>query len=230
MDTCCGEALRSHKLSREEIVYTKTLYNYITLGLLGVLKSIELPLRVTRKNKKHKTRERKKKLERSIEERDASVKGRQEFGNWECDLRARQRSNNESLPTLVGRKTRCSLLRKLPNKESASIMEAFRVIRDELVAGCFDKEFLTITTDNESVFARLSELEEGSNLRVYHARPHCSSNKGTNEKHNGLFRRFILKGKRIPDYPTDYIERVQQWANTLPRKILGYKSPEECFS
>ena len=128
------------------------------------------------------------------------------------------------------RKTRCSLIRKLQNKESASVMEAFRVIRDEWLADCFDKVFRTITNDNGSEFARLAELEEGSSLRVYYARPYCSSDKGTNENHNGLFRRFIPKGKSIHDHSVEQIERVQQWANTLPRRILGYRTPEECFS
>ena len=27
----------------------------------------------------------------------------------------------------------------------------------------------------------------------------------------------------------EHISRVECWANTLPRKILGYKTPEECF-
>ena len=36
------------------------------------------------RNKKHETRKRKRKLGRSIEERDASVKERQEVGHWEC--------------------------------------------------------------------------------------------------------------------------------------------------
>ena len=95
LDACCGEALLSHKFSREGMVCTKTLYNYVTFGLLGALKSIDLPLRVKRKNKKHKTRERKKKLGRSIEERDESVNDRQEFGHWECDLVLGRRSNDE---------------------------------------------------------------------------------------------------------------------------------------
>ena len=171
LDACCGEALLSHKFSREEMVCTKTLYNYVTFGLLGVLKSIDLLLRVKRKNKKHKTRERKKNFGRSIEERDASVDDRQEFGHWECDLVLGRRSNDEVRLTLIERKTRCSLIRKLQNKESASVMEAFRVIRDEWFADCFDKVFRAITTDNGSEFARLAELEEGSSLRVYYARP-----------------------------------------------------------
>ena len=47
------------------MVCTKTLYNYVTLGLLGKIKSIDLPLRVKRKNARKRVRERKKKFGRS---------------------------------------------------------------------------------------------------------------------------------------------------------------------
>ena len=94
----------------------KTLYNYVTLGLLGKIKSIDLPLRVKRKNARKRVRERKKKFGRSIDERDPSVDERQDFRHWECDLVLGSRSKDEVLLTLVERKTRCSLIRKLPNK------------------------------------------------------------------------------------------------------------------
>ena len=49
------------------------------------------------------------------------------------------------------------------------------------------------------------------------------------ENHNGLFRRFLPKGKKIQDYPVEHISRVECWANKKKKKILGYKTPEECF-
>jgi IS30 family transposase len=42
-------------------------------------------------------------------------------------------------------------------------------------------------------------------------------------------RRFIPKGKRISDYSDAYILNIELWANQLPRKILGYKTPDEAF-
>jgi len=57
--------------------------------------------------------------------------------------------------------------------------------------------FKTIPTDNGSEFARLSELEELADTLVYFAHPYTSCEKGTNERHNGIIRRFIPKGKRI---------------------------------
>ena len=37
------------------------------------------------------------------------------------------------------------------------------------------------------------------------------------------------KGKRISDYSDDDILAVELWANNLPRKVLGYKTPDEAF-
>lgn len=170
------------------------------------IKSIDLPLRVKRKNARKRVRERKKKFGRSIDERDPSVDERQDFGHWECDLVLGSRSKDEVLLTLVERKTRCSLIRKLPNKESASVIAAFRKLKDGMFRGCFSRVFLSITTDNGSEFSSLSELEKLSHTRIYYAHPYCSSDKGTNENHNGLFRRFLPKGKK---------SRITQW-NTFP--------------
>ena len=53
--------------------------------------------------------------------------------------------------------------------------------------------------------------------------------KGSNERHNGLLRRFIPKGKRIGKYTSDDILLTADWCNLLPKKILGYKSPDDLF-
>ena len=157
------------------MVCTKTLYNYVTLGLLGEIKSIDLPLRVKRKNSKKRVREHKKKLGRSIEERDPAVNERQDFGHWEFDLVLGKRIRDEVLLTMVERKTRCALIRKLPNKESSSVLAALYELRDNMFQDCFDQIFQTITTDNGSEFSRLSELESISRTLVYYAHPYCSA-------------------------------------------------------
>ena len=56
-----------------------------------------------------------------------------------------------------------------------------------------------------------------------------SFEKGTNECHNRMLRRFIPKGKRISDYTADEICFFADCINGLPRKILDYCSPEELF-
>ncbi|WP_338044558.1 hypothetical protein [Natranaerobius trueperi] len=44
-------------------------------------------------------------------------------------------------------------------------------------------------------FAELASLEKTSETKVYFAHPYASGERGTNERHNGLIRRFIPKGK-----------------------------------
>jgi len=52
---------------------------------------------------------------------------------------------------------------------------------------------------------------------------------GSNERHSGLFRRFIPKGKRIEIISDDILQRALHWCNNLPRKILHYQTPQEVF-
>lgn len=66
-------------------------------------------------------------------------------------------------------------------------------------------------------------------ISVFFSHPYSSWERGTNERHNGILRRFVPKGKSIKDFSTATIQRIQDWLNQLPRKILGYKTPEECF-
>ena len=88
--------------------------------------------------------------------------------------------------------------------------------------------FLSITGDNGSEFARLSKLESDG-IKVYFAHPYSSWEKGTNECHNRMFRRFIPKGKSMRDYKTNDTLFMADLINGLPRKILGYRTPDELF-
>ncbi len=90
--------------------------------------------------------------------------------------------------------------------------------------------FKTITSDNGSEFATLSSIEStNKGTKIYYTHPYSSFERGSNERHNGMLRRFIKKGKAISDYDVDYISQIEHWCNTLPRKILNYNTPDELF-
>lgn len=93
----------------------------------------------------------------------------------------------------------------------------------------FNQVFKSITSDNGQEFAELYKLEDEFDVKVYFTHPYASSERGTNERHNGLLRRFIPKGHNINEYTVDDIAFVEDWCNTLPRKILNYQTPEEVF-
>lgn len=86
----------------------------------------------------------------------------------------------------------------------------------------------TITSDNGSEFSNLAMILDGV-TDVYFAHPYASYERGSNECHNGLLRRYIPKGKAISDYSRQAIKRIYQTLNYLPRKILDYQQPAVLF-
>ena len=227
LDACYGAALESGKFRRDEMVCTKTLYNYVNLGLLPI-KNIDLPEKLRRNTKAKKVRQNKKNLGRSIEERPEIVAFRKEFGHWEIDTVVGKKDEGEPcVLTLVERMTRMCIWVKARNHTAEAITEALNKVMSYF-AERKDQVFKTITGDNGSEFAGLSLLEDGE-LKVYFTHPYSSWEKGTNECHNRMLRRFIPKGKSISDYTADEICLFADCINGLPRKILGYRTPEQLF-
>jgi len=105
------------------------------------------------------------------------------------------------------------------DKAIAEIYDGFGVDAGKIIK--------SITGDNGHEFAGLKDAVK---CGVYFCHPYSSWEKGTNERHNGLLRRFVKKGKSIDDMPTELIARAAEWNNNLPRKILSYKTPAEVFA
>lgn len=229
-DACVGYSRVNREFSRAEMVCTKTLYNYQERGIIGI-QSMDLPQKLRRKPRKGtlKPRRNKKHLGRSIEDRPDCVASRERFGDWELDLVIGANTGHDQvLMTLLERKTRYFRIIRLPDKTSGSVMKAFANLQEEY-KGIFSEVFKTITTDNGSEFSSLSELEKAAETLVYFAHPYSSYEKGSDERHNGLIRRFFPKGKRVDSLSDDDISMIETWCNTLPRKILRYATPRKLF-
>lgn len=225
VDATVGKARAEGIFSK--MLCTKTIYNYIDLGLLQI-KNYDLPLKLRRKSKGSLTRKNKRILGSSIDSRPEYINNREEFGHWEIDTVIGSKSNtDEVLLTLVERKTRNTLLRKITGKTSEAVMSELNRIKKDF-GSRFPDVFKSITSDNGSEFAQLTTLEI-DNTNVYFTHPYSSFERGTNERHNGILRRFLPKGRRISGYTHEAIYRLEDWINTLPRKLLGYKTPEELF-
>lgn len=228
VDAAVGFTIKSGKYSQEDTVCTKTLYHYIDLGLLEIT-NLDLPLKVRRSTKPKRIRHHKMKLGTSIDERPKSVDTREEFGHWEIDtVRGLKSKEDNVLLTITERQTRNSIIRLIPSKTADAVKKALEEIKT-LFGSKFSQVFKTITGDNGLEFAELSTLEKDTETKVYFAHPYSSHERGTNERHNGLIRRFIPKGVQISKFDIEYIAFIEDWCNQLPRKILGYQSPEELF-
>jgi IS30 family transposase len=107
---------------------------------------------------------------------------------------------------------------------SAAVNETIRSLSQDNPN--FSKLFKSITSDNGSEFAGLTEMLLGlSDVNFVH--PYASWERGTNEKHNGILRRFILKGNSLKDHTVQQIKQMTNWMNHLPQKVLNYKTPTE---
>lgn len=208
-------------------VCTKTLYHYIDRCLLKV-RNIDLVLKVRRRIKQPRLRKHKRLLGQSIEERPEAILDREEFGHWEIDTVIGLQSGDSALLTITERKTRQEYILPIPKKDAPSVSARLNELMVSL-DGNFAAVFRSITADNGSEFAGLDALLRPTDCKVYFAHPYSSWERGTNERHNGLIRRFIPKKTSISNVLPGTILRIQNWCNQLPRKILGYKTPQACF-
>jgi IS30 family transposase len=223
----------------EDDVSPKTIYSYIDMGLIpGVSNETlwEKRKRLKRRCRK-RIRPRKKAVApgHGIDNRPNDVGRREEFGHWEIDLVVGGKgAKKHVLLTLVERKSRKMLIRKLPNRTQAAVLKALNAIERSMGAEGFRVVFKTITADNGSEFLDTTSLEQsafGKNKRthVYYAHPYSSWERGSNENANRLLRRFIPKGSDISIFSKTSILAIQEWINSYPRKILGFKTAEESY-
>lgn len=228
IDACVGYAKVNNMYPEESMVCTKTIYSAVWSGNID-LTPFDL-LEALQRKKKHKyVRKNKRCYGTSIEDRPSQISERIEEGHWEIDTVVGKRAGKESVVlTLVEKKTDYYMAIKIPGKDADSVMAAMEVLREEYGDVFFNKVFKSITADNGTEFARLSELE-AYGVSVYYAHPYSSWERPQNERHNRIFRRYIPKGVSIEQYSADQILHFADEMNALPRKQLGYRTPEELF-
>lgn len=211
----------------KNIVSTKTLYNYIDSGILPI-RNHHLKMKVRLSPIKKIIRQNKKELGKSIDLRPDSINNRQLFGHWEIDsVLGLKTKDDNALLTLVERKTRYMITIVLDDHTEEAVCYALNQLK--IYFGYyFSQVFKSITADNGSEFSSLQDtLKHMSD--TYFAHPYSSWERGTNERHNGLLRRFVPKGMPIYKYSKQFIQHATDNINFLPRKLLNYRQPVTLF-
>lgn len=228
LDACVGYA-RKHKLFLPtEMVSTKTLYNEIWAGNLE-LKPLEFPEALKRKKCCKSTAKRKKAYGAAIDERPEIASSRLEVGHWEGDTVVGKRNGREAvILTLLEKKTQHYLAIRIPEKTSDAVNAAMQQLREDFGASFFSQIFRTIIVDNGPEFADFAQTEQFG-TKVYFAHPYTSWERAQNERENGMLRRYIPKGVSIENFSDEEILWAADALNSLPRRNLGYCTPEELF-
>lgn len=210
----------------ENIVSTVTLYKWIENRLIGV-KNIDLLLKCRRKARKTHSRENKVKLGTGIDQRPEEITNKTVFGHWEGDSVV-GKDGKSSVITLIERKTDLCFVLKTESKTAKATYDVLSALKERLGEN-FGLIFHSITFDNGCEFAASDDFES-LGLTIYYAHPYSAWERGLNEHFNGMLRRFIPKGKDMSFITQDDLDRFAANLNSLPRKSLGYISPQDLFS
>lgn len=202
-------------------ICTSTLYSYIDKGVFLHLANKDLWQKWRRRKRKYHPIQRVAHAHLpSIETRPQTINDRAEPGHWEMDLVVGKAQSKPALLTLTERQSRREVILKIPDKKAASVINA--------LSQAAPSGIKTITTDNGSEFlyyGKLRQLLHGG--QIYYCHSYAAWEKGTNEIHNRMIRRWFPKGTDFTQIGQAEIDELADWMNHYPRKILGGKTPAE---
>lgn len=158
----------------------------------------------------------------SIEQRPHHIQHREEVGHWEGDLMIGV-GQKSAIATNVERKTRYTFIMKIDNRKSKTVTKAFAESLNTL-PNYIRK---SMTYDNGMEMANHKWLTDKTGMDIYFAHPYSSWERGTNENTNGLIRRFFPKGTDFNTITLKQIKEAEYKLNNRPRKVLGYKTPNQ---
>ena len=158
-----------------------------------------------------------------IESRPAIVDKKKRFGDWEADT-VLGKQGTGAIVSLVERKSKLYLIRKVPAKSAADVSRAMIGM-----LWCYRRHVRTIMADNASEFYDHELVAEKLKTDIYFANPYSSWERGLNENFNGLLRQYIRKGTDLRTVTAKQITDVERALNARPRKCLGFKQPAVVF-
>jgi len=143
-----------------------------------------------------------------------------EFGHFEGDF-VEGKAHRGGVHTEVERVSRMYFAVKVDAIDSSSALKAQTTMFSNLPVK-------SVTLDN----GRENHLHYKLNdfgIKTYFADPYSSWQRGSNECHNSLLRRYFPKGTDFSKVTQQEIDDVVEEINNTPRKCLGYFTPYEVF-
>ncbi|ATA72040.1 IS30 family transposase [Capnocytophaga sp. H4358] len=141
----------------------------------------------------------------------------EEFGHFEVDLIVGAEHKGAIL-TIVERKTKFLIMRKLSGKNAKSLAKAM------IYALLPYKDYVkTITSDNGLEFSEHEYISKKLSCDFYFANPYCSWERGLSENTNKLVRQYIPKGTYFEKISKEKIKEIQHKINRRPRLTLDFE-------
>lgn len=211
-------------------ICTRTLYSYLSMGIIPGVALSDLPYAGKRPKRAYKRIRRALKGDgKSVDDRPRQANTREEGGHWEMDCIVSGRDKRQGVACLLvmtERKTREVIIKKLRTHTGQSVLSALNSMERSLGTKAFKERFKTITTDNGHEFLNWRAIETScisgkKRTEQYYCHPYSSWERGSVENSNRLIRRFIPKGTDLSKVSSRTIRWIQEWMNDLPRRILN---------
>lgn len=158
-----------------------------------------------------------------IDQRPDIVATKERFGDWEVDTII-GKNHKTAILTATERKSQFELMIKTDGTKADSIKKEMI----NLLAP-FKKLVKTITSDNGKEFAKHQEISKKLATEFYFADPYSPWQRGLNEYNNKLIRQYLPKKTDFNTIDSKTINMIISKLNNRPRKLLGYKTPNEVF-
>lgn len=160
-----------------------------------------------------------------IDERPPEVQTRVVPGHYEGDL-ILGAGNRSAVGVLVERTTRYTMLCHLPQKDATSVREAF----ERKLSALPEMLRKSLTYDQGKEMAEHKLLAANLKLNVYFCHAHSPWERASCESQNDRIRHYLPKGTDLSQTSYQQLRAYQEMLNERPRKILGWKSPAQCFN
>ena len=209
-------------------VSTETIYKFIYTSPIAA----ELGLHNLLSTKRLKRQERGKRRQRvvipartSIHEREEVAKKKIEIGHFEGDLTFHKGNQSANIGCLVDKMSQKVFLTKNSSKKTSTITVGFL----RKMKAMPEQARKTLTLDNGKEFVKHVTYRLVG-FKTYFCDAYRPRQKPLVEKMNSMIHRIVPKNIDINTITQETLDDVADTLNNLPRKILGYKTPNEVWN
>lgn len=210
-----------------ETVSTESIYRYIYTSPIAIKAGLYRYL----PQKKFKRQERGKRVKRviipnraSIHERPAIANQKKELGHVEIDLTFHKGNQSKNIGVMVDKVTQKVFLMLNRSKTSLTVttgfMKKIRLIPENL------RKTLTMDNGKEFVGHMAYKL---LGFETYFCDAYRPRQKALVEKMNSMIHRILPKNIDINTITQEVLDNVENILNSMPRRIFGYKTPNEMW-
>lgn len=159
----------------------------------------------------------------SIHNRPEEIETKSNFGHWELDT-VEGKGHSGGIITVLERKTRYYDAIKIPNIDSEYGIWA----QKKLLTKHPRKATKSATFDNGKENYNHQQLKR-MGILTYFCDAYASWQKGSNENHNGILRRYIPQKTDFNTFSQTELNAIIQEINNRPRKCLNWETSYEAF-